>query len=317
MLELHDIETGYGAGQVLFGVSLAVTAGSCVSLMGRNGMGKTTTLKSILGIVPPRSGHVYFDGQDISNLPTWKRMRRDIAYVPEGRGMFHNLTVKEHLQMAARPDSNGNTGWNFDRVMDTFPRLQERLSNLGTELSGGEQQMLAIGRALVTNPRLMILDEATEGLAPLIRQPLYVPESMGALDLLAEMRAKRTHLAIVLDEYSGTEGLLTFEDLVEEIVGEIDDELDVAAAETDHAADGSFIVEGKATIRDLNREHEWRLPDEEAATLAGLVLHEARRIPDVGQSFIFHGFRFDILERQRHQITRVRITPPLGDMNDE
>jgi len=173
LLEVRNLNTLYGRSHILHDLSFRLEKGQSMSLMGRNGMGKTTTLKSILGIVPPRSGHVYFDGQDISHLPTWKRMRRDIAYVPEGRGMFHNLTVKEHLQMAARPDSGGKSGWDFDRVMATFPRLQERLSNLGTELSGGEQQMLAIGRALVTNPRLMILDEATEGLAPLIRQDIW------------------------------------------------------------------------------------------------------------------------------------------------
>lgn len=173
LLEVKNLNTLYGRSHILHDLSFRLEKGQSMSLMGRNGMGKTTTLKSILGIVAPRSGHVYFDGQDISNLPTWKRMRRDIAYVPEGRGMFHNLTVKEHLQMATRPDSNGKSGWDFDRVMATFPRLQERLSNLGTELSGGEQQMLAIGRALVTNPRLMILDEATEGLAPLVRQDIW------------------------------------------------------------------------------------------------------------------------------------------------
>lgn len=173
LLEVKNLNTLYGRSHILHDLSFRLDQGQSMSLMGRNGMGKTTTLKSILGIVQPRSGHVYFDGQDISDLPTWKRMRRDIAYVPEGRGMFHNLTVREHLQMAARPDSRGQTGWDFDRVMTTFPRLQERLSNLGTELSGGEQQMLAIGRALVTNPRLMILDEATEGLAPLIRQDIW------------------------------------------------------------------------------------------------------------------------------------------------
>ncbi|MEO9523127.1 ABC transporter ATP-binding protein [Marinobacter alexandrii] len=173
LLEVKNLNTLYGRSHILHDLSFKLEQGQSMSLMGRNGMGKTTTLKSLLGIVAPRSGHVYFDGQDISNLPTWKRMRRDIAYVPEGRGMFHNLTVREHLQMAARPDSSGRIGWDFDRVMATFPRLQERLSNLGTELSGGEQQMLAIGRALVTNPRLMILDEATEGLAPLIRQDIW------------------------------------------------------------------------------------------------------------------------------------------------
>ncbi|ADP96860.1 ABC transporter ATP-binding protein [Marinobacter adhaerens] len=173
LLEVKNLNTLYGRSHILHDLSFRLGKGQSMSLMGRNGMGKTTTLKSILGIVPPRSGHVHFDGEDISKLPTWKRMRRDIAYVPEGRGIFHNLTVKEHLQMAARPDSNGKTSWDFERVMDTFPRLQERLSNLGTELSGGEQQMLAIGRALVTNPRLMILDEATEGLAPLIRADIW------------------------------------------------------------------------------------------------------------------------------------------------
>lgn len=173
LLEVKNLNTLYGRSHILHDLSFRLEKGESMSLMGRNGMGKTTTLKSILGIVSPRSGHIYFDGEDISKLPTWKRMRRDIAYVPEGRGMFHNLTVKEHLQMAARADSNGKFGWEFDRVMETFPRLQERLSNLGTELSGGEQQMLAIGRALVTNPRLMILDEATEGLAPLIRKDIW------------------------------------------------------------------------------------------------------------------------------------------------
>ncbi len=173
LLEVKNLNTLYGRSHILHELSFRLEKGQSMSLMGRNGMGKTTTLKSILGIVTPRSGHVYFDGEDITKLPTWRRMRLDVAYVPEGRGMFHNLTVKEHLQMAARAGSNGEVGWDFERVMATFPRLQERLSNLGTELSGGEQQMLAIGRALVTNPRLMILDEATEGLAPLIRTDIW------------------------------------------------------------------------------------------------------------------------------------------------
>lgn len=173
LLEVKNLNTLYGRSHILHELSFRLEKGQSMSLMGRNGMGKTTTLKSILGIVTPRSGHVYFDGEDITKLPTWRRMRLDVAYVPEGRGMFHNLTVKEHLQMAARAGSNGEVSWDFERVMATFPRLQERLSNLGTELSGGEQQMLAIGRALVTNPRLMILDEATEGLAPLIRSDIW------------------------------------------------------------------------------------------------------------------------------------------------
>ena len=150
-----------------------------------------------------------------------------------------------------------------------------------------------------------------------ISDPWFIPEQTLLLDQLEAFRERREHFALVVDEYGSFLGVVTLEDILEEIVGEIDDELDVATAEVDLAADGSFIVEGKATIRDLNREHEWRLPDVEAATIAGLVLHEARRIPDVGQSFIFHGFRFDILERQRHQITKVRITPPVGHMNAE
>ncbi|UTW12799.1 ABC transporter ATP-binding protein [Marinobacterium rhizophilum] len=173
LLEVRSLHTLYGESHVLHGVSFYIKQGQAVSLMGRNGMGKTTTLKSILGVLTPRSGQVRFQDQDLDGLPTWQRMRRDIAYVPEGRGMFHNLTVKEHLQMAARPNRRREVLWDYDRVLATFPRLQERLTNLGTQLSGGEQQMLAIGRALMTNPDLLILDEATEGLAPLIRKEIW------------------------------------------------------------------------------------------------------------------------------------------------
>lgn len=173
LLEVKGLHSYYGESHILHGVSFHIEPGQAVSLMGRNGMGKTTTLKSVLGLVQPRSGHVLFQGEEISELPTWQRMRRDIAYVPEGRGMFHNLTVKEHLEMAARPNAQGEQAWTYERVLETFPRLSERLSNLGTQLSGGEQQMLAIGRALMTNPELLILDEATEGLAPLIRKEIW------------------------------------------------------------------------------------------------------------------------------------------------
>ncbi|MBU1293784.1 ABC transporter ATP-binding protein [Marinomonas sp. UCMA 3892] len=173
LLEVKSLHSLYGESHVLHGVSFSLDSGQALSLMGRNGMGKTTTLKSILGLVTPRSGTVSFKGENITNLATWQRMKRDIAYVPEGRGMFHNLTVKEHLQVAARANNQGEKTWDYDRVLDTFPRLKERLSNLGTQLSGGEQQMLAIGRALVTNPELLILDEATEGLAPLIRKEIW------------------------------------------------------------------------------------------------------------------------------------------------
>jgi len=173
ILEVHGLQTLYGESHILHGVSFDIKVGQTVSIMGRNGMGKSTTLKSILGIAPPRSGSVIYKGEDITRLPTWKRMRQDIAYVPEGRGMFHNLSVKEHLQMAARKNSRGEANWTYEQVLEVFPRLTERLTNKGTQLSGGEQQMLAIGRALLTNPDLLILDEATEGLAPLIRKEIW------------------------------------------------------------------------------------------------------------------------------------------------
>lgn len=173
ILEVHGIHTLYGESHILHGVSFEVGQGETVSIMGRNGMGKSTTLKSILGIVPPRSGAIVYKGKEFKNTPTWQRMRQDIAYVPEGRGMFHNLSVREHLLMAARKNSRGEEHWNYEQVLDVFPRLKERLSNKGTQLSGGEQQMLAIGRALLTNPDLLILDEATEGLAPLIRKEIW------------------------------------------------------------------------------------------------------------------------------------------------
>ena len=143
-----------------------------------------------------------------------------------------------------------------------------------------------------------------------VSDPWFIPEQTLLMDQLEAFRKRREHFALVVDEYGSFLGIVTLEDILEEIVGEIDDEHDLTSTEIDLSNDGSFVVEGKTTIRDLNREHEWRLPDEEAATIAGLVLHEARRIPEVGQSFIFHGFRFDILKRQRQQITRVRITPP-------
>ncbi|RAU21494.1 ABC transporter ATP-binding protein [Paramagnetospirillum kuznetsovii] len=173
MLHATALHTYYGASHVLHGIDFRVAKGETVALMGRNGMGKSTLLKSMLGIVAPRSGKVAILGRDVTGMETSAVIRQGIAYVPEGRGMFHNLTVREHLLMAARAGTDGRRDWTYERVLETFPRLAERLDNLGTHLSGGEQQMLSIGRALMTNPQLLILDEATEGLAPLIRRDIW------------------------------------------------------------------------------------------------------------------------------------------------
>ena len=174
MLELDHIDAGYGAGQVLFGVCLTVTAGACVSLMGRNGMGKTTTVRTIMGQIPLIAGRISRFGDARLARPSFDIARAGIGLVPEGRQIFSNLTVRENLQTFFRPPTDqAGTSWHFDRVLDLFPRLAERLDHAGNHLSGGEQQMLAIGRALMTNPKLLILDEATEGLAPIIRRQIW------------------------------------------------------------------------------------------------------------------------------------------------
>jgi branched-chain amino acid transport system ATP-binding protein len=169
LLECRDIETAYGRSQVLFGVSLDVGASQVVSLLGRNGMGKTTTVKSIMGLCAPRAGSIQFDGKPVRGLPSYRIAQAGIGLVPEGRQVFPNLTVRENLVATAKRGG----AWTLERVFGLFPQLRERQANYGNQLSGGEQQMLAIGRALMTNPRLLILDEATEGLAPLIRQEIY------------------------------------------------------------------------------------------------------------------------------------------------
>ncbi len=174
LLEVRNIEAGYGASQVLFGVSLTIEPHQVVSLMGRNGMGKSTTIKCITGALPVRKGQIFFEGQEITNLPADEISRRGIALVPEGRMCFPNLTVKEHLiAFARKPDAKQESVWDLQRIYDLFPRLKEREHHMGNQLSGGEQQMLAIGRALSTNPKLLILDEATEGLAPVVREEIW------------------------------------------------------------------------------------------------------------------------------------------------
>ena len=168
ILEARGVHAWYGSSHVLHGVDLQIGRGETVGLLGRNGMGKSTLIRTLLGHVPQRDGRIAFFGQDCSRAKPHEVARLGVAYVPEGRGVFPNLSVRENLVMAARPGRDGRNDWSYERVLDTFPRLKERLTNLGAQLSGGEQQMLSIGRALMTHPELVILDEATEGLAPLI-----------------------------------------------------------------------------------------------------------------------------------------------------
>ncbi|HEX2888605.1 ABC transporter ATP-binding protein [Vineibacter terrae] len=173
MLKVSGLATAYGESQVLFGMTFEVGAGEVVTLMGRNGMGKTTTVHSIMGIVPPKTGTIQLGSRDIAGLPSHRIARLGLGLVPEGRQIFPNLTVRENLVAAAANRDARPSPWTLPLVYAFFPRLAERQANMGNQLSGGEQQMLAIGRALMTNPRLLILDEATEGLAPLIRQEIW------------------------------------------------------------------------------------------------------------------------------------------------
>ncbi len=168
ILDARGVHAWYGSSHVLHGVDFGIGRGETVGLLGRNGMGKSTLIRTLLGHVAQRDGRIHLFGQDVSKARPHEVARRGVAYVPEGRGVFPNLSVRENLVMAARPPRDARSGWSYERVLQTFPRLQERLSNLGAQLSGGEQQMLSIGRALMTQPELVILDEATEGLAPLI-----------------------------------------------------------------------------------------------------------------------------------------------------
>ena len=168
ILQAQDVHAWYDSSHVLHGVSLDIRKGETVGLLGRNGMGKSTLIRSLLGHVRQRDGHIHLFGHDISQARPHEVARMGVAYVPEGRGVFGNLSVRENLVMAARRGRDDRSDWTLERVLHTFPRLAERLTNLGSQLSGGEQQMLSIGRALMTHPDLIILDEATEGLAPLI-----------------------------------------------------------------------------------------------------------------------------------------------------
>lgn len=173
ILEVEGLHAYYGASHVLHGIDLAIGRGESLSLMGRNGMGKTTTIRSVFGLTPPRRGRVRIFGEEAAGLPPQAIARRGLALVPEGRGIFPNLSVVENLVMAARPGRDGSAAWTLDRVFELFPNLAERSRSMGDRLSGGEQQMLSVGRALMTNPDLLVLDEATEGLAPLVRREIW------------------------------------------------------------------------------------------------------------------------------------------------
>ncbi len=192
LLEVAELETSYGTSQVLFGLSLQIEPGEAVTLLGRNGMGKTTTVRSILGLTRCAKGSIAFRGERIERMAPDRIARLGIALVPEGRQIFPNLTVREHLVAFAGNRSGRGDPWTPEKVFDLFPRLAERMENAGSRLSGGEQQMLAIGRALVTNPHLLILDEATEGLAPLVREEIW--------RCLARLRAAGQTI-LVIDKY--------------------------------------------------------------------------------------------------------------------
>ena len=173
LLAGEGLHTHYGASHILHGVDLALHRGECLALLGRNGMGKTTTLRTLMGHIRPTAGQVFAFGTGVTGRSAFQIARRGIAFVPEGRGIFPNLTVRENLIMAARPGAQGRRDWTFERILDSFPRLGERLDHWGNQLSGGEQQMLTLGRALLTNPDILLIDEATEGLAPLIRAEIW------------------------------------------------------------------------------------------------------------------------------------------------
>lgn len=173
LIQVQGLNSYYGASHILRSIDFQVNRGETIGLMGRNGMGKSTLLKSIMGIVTPQSGQVHIKGQRMNGRDIFEVAQLGIAYVPEGRGIFGNLSVVENLKMSARPGTQGQNDWTYERVLETFPRLKERLGHGGQQLSGGEQQMLTIGRALMTNPDVLILDEATEGLAPLIAREIW------------------------------------------------------------------------------------------------------------------------------------------------
>lgn len=208
LVEIDRLHAGYGDSRVLHGVSFAVPAGSALGLLGRNGMGKTTLIRTLMGYLRPSAGRVRWQGRDVTGWPPERIARLGAGYVPEGRGIFPNLSVRENLVMAARAAADGQRPWTLERVLETFPRLGERLAHGGQQLSGGEQQMLAIGRALMTSPQLLILDEATEGLAPLVVAEIWRViaqiRASGISTLIVDRNVRRvlehTDQAVVLEK---------------------------------------------------------------------------------------------------------------------
>ena len=220
MLQTTDIHTYYGNSHVLQGVTLEVPAGHVVALLGRNGVGKTTTLRSIMGLTPPREGKVIFDGKEIQAMPTYRISRLGLGYVPQGRRLFKSLTVKEHLDICFKAkESNG--GWDPEKALSVFPRLKERISSRGGDLSGGEQQMLAIARALMINPRMIIMDEPTEGLAPLIVEEvgslIRTVKDEGFAILLTEQKMMFA-LGLADDVYVMSKGTIVYQGMPDDLI---------------------------------------------------------------------------------------------------
>jgi branched-chain amino acid transport system ATP-binding protein len=223
LLAVADLHARYGDSHVLRGVSMTVPAGTSVGLLGRNGMGKTTLIRTFMGYVPAAAGSVAWQGRAVTGAPPERMARLGIGYVPEGRGIFPNLSVRENLVMTARSGADGGTEWTLDRVLATFPRLAERLGHGGQQLSGGEQQMLAIGRALLTNPRLLVLDEATEGLAPLVVAEIWrtvtAIRATGIATLIVDRNARavlgHTDRAVIIEK-----GVVVREGASAEIAGD-------------------------------------------------------------------------------------------------
>ncbi|MCP4284310.1 MAG: ABC transporter ATP-binding protein [Gammaproteobacteria bacterium] len=225
IVEATGLHTYYGASHILHGIDLTVHPGETVSLLGRNGMGKTTTLRTILGLTPPSKGKVLINGIDMTGHPTHRIIRQGIAYVPEDREIFPTLSVYENLVMAARRGIDGRRDWTLDRVYETFPRIYERRHHMGNQLSGGEQQMLTFGRALMTNPSLIIMDETTEGLAPLVRKEIWAVirtiKETGIASIIVDKELKAL-LSVTERNYIISKGSIVYQGSSEDLAAQPD-----------------------------------------------------------------------------------------------